>query len=506
MFARLSLRLQLLISYVLLLGISLGTIIVALLISLATLPAPVEPTYQRLAALMKGLNNRETILSFTVPLRNVPGSATGPMRDDLAEFSGTWGVRVLVLTVLDNNSTLVAYDSAGVFTSLEPMLLRTMPYASSQLQSSLARGLRQVYGSFIDPQDNTEWLAGGVASEIVTRRGAVPFILLLAEQRGRVSLQETLSDLSSALLPPIFQAGVVGLVVAIIMAFLISQGLVRPLHLLAAGARAVARGDYEYHVPEIGPAEIRGLAGAFNRMRGEVKSAGQSQRDFMANVSHDLKTPLTSIQGYAQAIMDFPDKDPSGSARIIYDEAARLNRLVVELTDLVRMQSGRLSMKSEALDMGEIAAAIGQRLAVVARKKQVSLKLKTAPMPPIAGDGDRMAQVLTNLISNAIKFTPTGGTVLVRTAVNNGGVEVSVQDTGVGIPAADLPRIFERFYQVDKVRGPERGTGLGLAIVREIVQAHGGTITVASPGEGRGTTFTIWLPSPLLSTIVSRGH
>jgi signal transduction histidine kinase len=154
--------------------------------------------------------------------------------------------------------------------------------------------------------------------------------------------------------------------------------------------------------------------------------------------------------------------------------------------------------------MGQLTAAVGQRLSVVAREKGIALNVDAAPMPPIAGDGDRLAQVLTNLISNAISYTPGGGSVNVRTYANNGGVEVSVQDTGVGISAKELPLIFERFYQVDKARGPKRGTGLGLAIVYEIITAHGGKVNVASDGEGKGSTFTIWLPSPYLSTVIAR--
>jgi signal transduction histidine kinase len=504
MFARLSLRIQLLSSYLLLLVISLGTIAVALLISLATLPAPVEPTYQRLAALVKGLNsNRAMVVSLATPARELL-NRNNPFRSNLDEFAETWGVRVLLL-VDQPDSERVIYDSSDALAEGEAIQLMSAPYFSVQLERSLLPGARQFYGSFVDPKDSAEWLAGGIATDVPTMRGPMPLVLLIAVQRPPASLQDTLSDFSNALLPLILQAGCVGLIVAVGLAFLISRGLVRPLQLLAAGATAVARGDYEYHVPEDGPAEIRGLAGAFNRMRGQVKTAQQSQRDFLANVSHDLKTPLTSIQGYAQAIMDFPDKDHSESALVIYDEAARLNRLVVELTDLVRMQSGRLSMKTEVLDAGEIASAVGQRLAVVARKKQVKLRINTSPMPPIAGDGDRLAQVLTNLISNAIKFTPSGGEIILKSEVRNGGVELIVQDTGVGIPRQDLPRVFERFYQVDKARGPERGTGLGLAIVREIVQAHGGKITVTSAGDGKGTTFTVWLPSPELSTIISRG-
>jgi signal transduction histidine kinase len=239
-------------------------------------------------------------------------------------------------------------------------------------------------------------------------------------------------------------------------------------------------------------------------MADEVQSEQQAQQEFLANVSHDLKTPLTSIQGYSQAIIDGAASNPVAAATIINDEAARLNRMVVELTDLARLQAGRLSMQMTGLDMGQLAEAVGQRLSIVAREKGVDLRLETMPMPEVAGDGDRLAQVLTNLISNAINYTPPGGTVTVRTQVANGGVEVIVEDTGVGIPPSELPRIFERFYQVDKARGPRRGTGLGLAIVQEIVQAHGGKITASSAGENRGSTFTIWLPSPNLTTIMRR--
>jgi two-component system sensor histidine kinase ResE len=141
---------------------------------------------------------------------------------------------------------------------------------------------------------------------------------------------------------------------------------------------------------------------------------------------------------------------------------------------------------------------------VVAQEKGVALHIETAPVPEVAGDGDRLAQVLTNLLSNAINHTPAGGQVRLTTRAVSGGVEIQVQDTGAGIPSADLPRIFERFYQVDKARGPRRGTGLGLAIVHEIVTAHGGRIAAASPGLGAGATFTVWLPSPQLTTVARR--
>ncbi len=257
-------------------------------------------------------------------------------------------------------------------------------------------------------------------------------------------------------------------------------------------------------MPIAGPPEVRAVAEAFNDMSAQVQAANQAQQDFLANVSHDLKTPLTSIQGYSQAIIDGAAPDPVVAAKIIHEEAGRLNRMVVELTDLARLQAGRLSMRWSPVEIGQLTAAIAERLKIMARDKQIALQVDTHPMPEITGDGDRLAQVLTNLISNAIKYTPAGGHIWVSTRTANGGVQVIVRDDGVGIPADELPRVFERFYQVDKARGPQRGTGLGLAIAAEIVQAHGGKLTAASDGENRGSTFVLWLPSPQMSTVLRK--
>ena len=245
----------------------------------------------------------------------------------------------------------------------------------------------------------------------------------------------------------------------------------------------------------VGPAEVRSLAESFNQMTAEVMAANAAQRDFLGNVSHDLKTPLTSIQGYAQAIIDGAADDTKSAAQTIFEEASRLNRMVVELTDLERLQAGKLSIKSEPIDMGRLSEAVVQNLAVVAEQKDINLEADFAPVLIVIGDGDRLAQVLMNLISNALKFTPAGGTVRVVAAQALGGVSVSIHDSGIGIPAEELPRVFERFYQVDKARGPQRGTGLGLAIAMEIVEAHGGRITVESRGRNRGAVFSVRLPA-----------
>ena len=310
-----------------------------------------------------------------------------------------------------------------------------------------------------------------------------------------MSLQETLAVFGNALAPPLLQAGAVGIVFAIVLAALISRTIAKPLQRVATAATDVAHGDYSVHVPVSGPLEVRSLAESFNRMTSEVLAANTAQRDFLGNVSHDLKTPLTSIQGYSQAIIDGAAEDPQAAAEIIFEEASRLNRMVIELTDLERLQAGKLSMKNEAIDMAQLSEAVLQSLMVVAAQQDVQLESSIAAVPPVIGDGDRLAQVLVNLISNALKYTPAGGAVQLRTERAGRGIKVSIQDTGIGIPREELSRVFERFYQVDKARGPRRGTGLGLAIAQEIVEAHGGRITVASPGRDRGALFTIWLPA-----------
>ncbi|MCA9882127.1 MAG: HAMP domain-containing histidine kinase [Anaerolineae bacterium] len=547
MFGRLRLRTQLLASYLLLLVISLIIIAAALLVFLGTRPAPVESSYDRLASLMQGLGVRAFLENVETNAvtdgqrlgrgegngsdGNGAGSGNGngansdtsdeaaglqlgerfnalfTQMDQYADYSD---VRVMWLYASNARGTMVIFDSNGVYNTLDSLTLQVDDSydANQELQTYLASNERQYYGSFTDP-DGSEWLYGGVLAVGLQRISPARFreaasIILIAEPRPVVSLQTALAEFGRALLPPLVQAGCVGLILSVILAFLVSRGIARPLQSVAMAAGEVARGKLHERVPESGPLEVRTVAQSFNKMSAAVRDSQEVQRDFLVNVSHDLKTPLASIQGYSQAIIDGVAKDPTSAAQIIYDEAGRLNRMVVELTDLARMQAGRLSMKMSAIDVGEIAAAVAQRLSVVAKKKNISLQVETGPMPHIAGDGDRLAQVFTNLLSNAIKFTPEGGTVLLHTGVRNGGVEIVVRDTGIGIPTDDLPRIFERFYQVDKARGPKRGTGLGLAIVQEIIQAHGGTIVAASDGPNMGTTFTIWLPSPQLSTIMAR--
>lgn len=487
------LRLRLLTSYIVLILVTLGVITLALIVLIGNRAAPPQPTYERLAALTQGLNYIDAIADL----------AGGPNQRFLQEqvhellsvFARTRNVRTLHI-LLTQEQAKVMYDSARQYGPGARIRLRGDSFRSNQLASVLSRGSRQLFGGFYDP-DGREWLYGGVIfgqQHFFAERVDHNDLWLLAEPQPTVSLQETLAVFSNALAPPLVQAGIAGFALAILLAALTSRHIARPLQRVAEAATAVARGDYSAHVPVSGPPEARSLATSFNRMTAEVLAANTAQRDFLSNVSHDLKTPLTSIQGYAQAIMDGAAEHPAEAAQIIYEEAGRLNRMVVELTDLERLQAGKLSMASESIELAQLSEAVVQSLMVVAEQRQIRLACAAEPVPAIVGDGDRLAQVLMNLISNALEYTPAGGSVRVTAERAGAGVAVTIQDSGIGIPRAELSRVFERFYQVDKARGPQRGTGLGLAIAREIVEAHGGRITVSSRGRNQGAEFRVWLP------------
>jgi signal transduction histidine kinase len=322
-------------------------------------------------------------------------------------------------------------------------------------------------------------------------------ILVLAAPRLTL---RTLAVLAKDVLLPVLEAGAVALLASVALALIVARWVAGPLQRMVVAAQGVADGDYHGKIPLSGPAEVRSLASAFNEMVEKVGSARQAQRDFVANVSHDLKTPLTAIQGFAQAILDGAAADEEArrhAASVIHAEADRLHRLVEDLLDLARIDAGQMAFSMSPVDLVSVLRTVTERLGLRAAEKGVRLEDRVEALPPIAGDGDRLAQVLTNLLDNAVKHTPSGGVVRATGEVEKGWVLIHIDDTGPGIPPEELSRIFERFYQVDKSRrGDEsRGVGLGLAISREIVQAHGGRLSAQS-APGSGSRFTMRLPLP----------
>jgi two-component system sensor histidine kinase BaeS len=295
--------------------------------------------------------------------------------------------------------------------------------------------------------------------------------------------------------------------VALLMAALgalLARTITRPVERLKTAAARVAAGDYSSRVPADRDDELGQLADAFNEMAakiaahvGEMQRQEALRRDLVANVSHDLATPLTAIQGYIEALADGVVHDERGraeSCRIISKEVARLRRLVADLQQMARLEAGARALDLAPLDLTTL---VEETLAVVrpefARKGVELCCALPAELPPVHADADKITQVLLNLVDNALRYTPPGGTVRLEGASAGDCVRITVRDTGDGITATDLERIFDRFYRADPSRtGATGGSGLGLAIARAIVTAHGGQIGATSvPGAGTAITFTL---------------
>jgi signal transduction histidine kinase len=331
--------------------------------------------------------------------------------------------------------------------------------------------------------------------------------LMVTIQRPKVPVLAFLKD---EFLPPFIQGGVIALFLSLIVAYFIARWIADPLQEIVTVAGNMPSEQIRPVIVR-GPHEVQDLTQAFNAMVMRMQSSQNSQRDFVANVSHELKTPLTSIQGFAQAMLDGTADTPEArkqAAEVIYNESARMHRMVLDLLDLARLDAGTADLKMSPLNMPALLNAITEKFFPMANKAGVTISVDApANLPVLLADGDRLAQVFTNLVDNALKFTPAGGTIKMQAEMVQGEMQVSVSDTGRGIPASDLPHVFDRFYQADisRSRGKKHGAGLGLAIVLEIVQAHGGRISIRSQ-EGQGTSFVVNLPltQSAATTIIRR--
>ncbi len=320
----------------------------------------------------------------------------------------------------------------------------------------------------------------------------------------------TVLDSWLSLLPGVLLLSSLGVLVAGLVGAYVSKQLTRPVEELTQAANRMAQGDYESQVSVRGEvSELQTLSQSFNTMAQQVRSARQAQREFLANVSHDLRTPLTSIQGFSQALSDgtVPTDQIGHVSDIIHSEAARLTRLVQELLDLARIEAGRFVLARRELAMNQVLERCVEKFRLQAEQGGITLESALPPHPlPVYGDADRLEQVVTNLLDNALTHARAGGGhVFVGASLGGGAskgasveakpqawMEIYVADDGPGISNDQKARIFERFYQSDRARG-NSGMGLGLAIAREIVQAHGGDLLVRDRAP-RGAEFVVRLP------------
>lgn len=313
----------------------------------------------------------------------------------------------------------------------------------------------------------------------------------------QVAASLTVVDSARAnLINVLFLSATLAVALAAFGSWLVLGRSLAPLGVITDTAQAINRADdLSRRIPYSGPAndEIGSLIESFNQTLERLENLFTSQQRFLADVSHELRTPLTVIKGSVDLMRRMKRLDEE-SLTSIDQEAGRLTRLVGGLILLVQAESGKLALNLKPVELDTLLLEVFHEMRVLAGTN-VQLKLADIDQVLVNGDRDRLKQVLLNLVGNAIQYTPPGGIVIMSLAIIGEQVRIIVRDTGPGIPAEDLPYIFERFYRAEKSRTRTRtsGFGLGLSIVQWIVENHGGTIKVESK-EGQGTTFAIWLP------------
>ena len=283
-----------------------------------------------------------------------------------------------------------------------------------------------------------------------------------------------------------------GVIAAIFVTFAIARGirrLVVPLGDLIEAAESVQAGNYAVRVRARGPRELRSLARAFNSMSAHLESSEKQRQQLLADVTHELRTPLTVVQGNLEALLDGVYPADAQHLAPILDETRVLSRLVDDLRTLSIAEAGALALHREPTDIGALITDSVASFRTQADGAGVSLLTEAATLPQVDVDPVRLREVLSNLLANALRYTPRGGSVRVGATASDGSLSVAVRDTGPGIAADALPHVFDRFYKSDE----SRGAGLGLAIVKSLVVAHGGEITATSEA-GQGTEMRFTLP------------
>lgn len=317
--------------------------------------------------------------------------------------------------------------------------------------------------------------------------------------------KSTVYSLSSSLFGIIAESLLVGLAISVGLSLLLAKTIVTPIQKLTAAAEKVASGDFSQKPESDAADEIGVLTHTFNEMAGQLESTLDSlkksetmRREFVANVSHELRTPITSIRSYAETLQEstgISQETQNEFLSVIVNESDRMTKIVQDLLTLSRFDAGSAEFNFGLFSIERSIYNVYNAMLLEAQKHNHSLSINIKnELPEIIGDKARIEQVLINMVSNAIKYTRDGGSIIISAIYKNGSIKLSVKDNGIGIPEEDIPKIFDRFYRVDKARSRESGgTGLGLSIVNEIVTRHQGKLDVTSQLD-KGTTITVTLP------------
>lgn len=315
----------------------------------------------------------------------------------------------------------------------------------------------------------------------------------------------TVTELSLALFKIILEALLVGLIISVLLCLLLAKTMVNPIQDLTRAAERVASGDFSQRPFSDAKDEIGVLTRTFNSMAiklentlDDLTKSEQMRKEFVANVSHELRTPITSIRSYAETLLESKGMTKQTEKEflgVIVKESDRMTNIVSDLLTLSRFDAGSIEFNFERFSIERAVRDVYNAMLLEAHKHghHFSLEFRNS-IPEIVGDSARIEQVLINMVSNAIKYTKNGGKIAMTAGADGGSVWISVRDNGIGIPEKDVPKVFDRFYRVDKARSRESGgTGLGLSIAKEIVLRHSGQIALDSK-LGRGTTITVTLP------------
>ena len=400
------------------------------------------------------------------------------VRTELLAYAEAFDLRILML---DRNSRVVV-DTADA----EPLLGDVLDVSfTERIDNQGPMAAFRTQRLRVDGEDLYLFTAGDTNAAAIADRAPLRQ-LVIAVPAGDVA------GAWAKLLPRLGVAGLGAAAVAVVFAMVFASRITNPIREMTRASEAMASGDLSQRIDVNGDDEVGRLAEAFNLMSTRVSRGDRSMRDLLANVSHELRTPLTSIQGFSQAIADGVVDDPAEAAGLINDEAERIRLLVDDLLYLSEIESGTVHLDLEEVDIDGLVEGTTRRLRLQAEDRDVEL-VANSHGGTIQADGRRIEQVLANLVENAIRFAPAGTPVTITTSEVADGVLLEVHNGGDPIPDVDQERVFDRFYQVDRARSPGRHRGLGLAIVSELVQAHGGRVSLDSSAE-RGTTFSVFLP------------
>lgn len=285
----------------------------------------------------------------------------------------------------------------------------------------------------------------------------------------------------------------VSLIAAIVLGLILSGRVLRPLTRIRQGVTKLAAGSFEQEIPEPSVVELAELAADLNTLGAALHESEARRARLVSDVVHEMRTPITTINGFVDGMLDGVFEPGEKVLTSVREETRRLERLSTDLGGLSSAEGAIVSLHREACDLGEVAAGVAERLRPQYEAQGVRLELAAGPALPTTVDPQRMGQVFTNVIGNALMYTAPGGRVQVKWAKAGEWAVVTVSDSGAGIAPADLPQVFERFF-----RGTQRhqasGTGIGLTIARSIARAHGGDVTADSAGEGQGSTFAVRVP------------